>query len=203
MYESDGEHPWVDSDGSENDYEPNGMYELDEIAAWRDRHERVVNMGNMHIEMLRRELDQFSLERIVGMLEESPLPADATVRQYISLVWTVFARAVAHTKFQDGWDLHENTGRHLASYFFGGGLGDLVLTLANRLTPEQIERHYTDFDAAPLDPDLLELRNNEVQAHPLGARILRERQHIFDARDVWEVRGYAERELGIKVRDRW
>jgi len=204
MYESDGEYPWVDSDGNEDDDYVDSLrpHEAVDYSQWRDRRNIVTNMGDLHVGELHRVLSQFSTHELGVLLEASPPPADATVRQYISLVWTVFAKAVAYAKFHDR-DFYENTGRHLASYFFGGGLGDLVLTLANRLTPEQLERHYTDFDAAPLDPDLLELRNDEVEAHPLGARIFRELKHIFDARDVWEARVVAERELGIEVRDRW
>ena len=198
MYESDGEYPWVDSDGSENDYIPNGVYELDEYSAWRTRQGMIVNMGNMHIVELQSVLNLFSYDRIVAMLKESPLPADATARWYISAVWTAFVRAVAETRRRDRVN-RRSAFDSLASYFFGGGLGDLVLTLANKLTPEQLLRHYTDFDAAPLDPDLLELRGNELDDHPLGHRILRERNHIFDARDVWEVREYTERELGNEV----
>lgn len=124
-------------------------------------------------------------------------PADATVHWYISLVWTAFVEAVADAH---GDDEHYRGGfTRYATHFYGGGLGDRVIALANRLTPEQLLRHFKDFDAAPLDPDLLELRRDELPVHPLGARILRERDHIFDVSDVLTVRTYTRLDLGIVV----
>lgn len=124
-------------------------------------------------------------------------PADATVHWYISLVWTMFAEAVADVH---GDDEHYRGGfTRYATHFYGGGLGDLVIALASRLTPEQLLRHFKDFDAAPLDPDLLELRRDELPVDPLGARILRERDHIFDVSDILHVRSDTRLDLGIVV----
>ena len=200
MYESDGEYeyPWVDSDGNEDEvWEHRDIQELDDYHDWRSQHSRVVNMDDMDIDEVESVLHKFSSLNIGAMLEASPPPAGATVHKYISAVWTVFASAVARAHSED--EAFYRTDPRIAAHFYGGGLGDLVFTLANNLTTEQLLRHYEDVDAAPLDPDLLDLRAGDRRVHPLGARILRERKHIFDVWDALAVRRYAETQLGIEV----
>ena len=141
MYESDGEYPGVDSDGNEDDDYIDFMGPHGEAAYvdWRRRHNTVVNMEDADLDDVERALSQFSASDLGRMLEQSPPPADATVRHYISAVWTAYVKAVATAE-----------PTHFAPYFLGGGLGDLMHDLVGMLTPEQMRRNYVDFDGPTL-----------------------------------------------------
>jgi hypothetical protein len=184
MYESDGEYPWVDSDGNENySYDPHYGAELEAFEDWRRRHNTVANMVDVDFDDLERALGQFSAFHLGVMLEESPLPADATVRHYISAVWTKFVQAVA-----DGVRWGGSEGAPLVPYFLGGGLGDLMHYLVGRLTPEQMRRNYVDFDGPTLwnGQELLRRqweRLRQGEEPYTWARVHREEHHFENIRE--------------------
>ena len=182
MYESDSEYeyPWVDSDGNEDeDFEPRGPHEHVDYGEWRNRHDRVVNMGGMDIRDVKGVLDRFDHHIIINQLRgrvNLPVPADATVRRYIGAVWQAFVEAATVDD--------EDPEAHIASYFLGGGLGELVHDLIIELTPEQLWRPYEYFDGPDLfDADGLRLREwerlQQGEAPYTWARVNRERYHFM------------------------
>ena len=142
-------------------------------------------MQNPNPNQVEDVLSPLSAYNLGAWLEESPPPADATVRWYISFVWTKFVYVVEMGVQRNGM-----AGQILAPYFLGGGLGDLMHYLVGMLTPEQLRRNYVDFDGPTLwnGPELRrrqwERRRRDEEPEPYTwARVHREERHFENIRE--------------------